>query len=438
MAEIIPFRGIRYNSKIINDLNQVITPPYDVIKEKAQKTYYEKNPYNIIRLEYGLTFTEDDEENNVYSRAKSEFTHWLKQEILISDEQPSFYLYEIDYTVHEKRVTRQGVFACIKVEDFQKKVVLPHEQTMSKPKEDRLNLLRACKANFSPIFGLFPDKEFQLEDIFNNLKEKPEISFQDEEGNHHRLWVIKENSTIELIKKILKDKQIFIADGHHRYETALAYAEEMKSSGNQGYNYILMGLVNLYNPGLMVLPTHRLIKDLADFKLEEFLNILSADFNVSRLSIDYKNKKEAAEKLLSAMEDAGKESHAFGLYGGEKSFYLLTLKDKKAMEKMNLNCSKHWKALDVSVLQVLIFEKYLNIHDDMRERESHLSYERDEISALEAVDSGSYQLAFFMNPTKVDELTNVAGGGERMPQKSTFFYPKLGTGLVLNKLPVNS
>lgn len=438
MAEIIPFKGIRYNFKIIKDLNQVITPPYDVIKEKAQKTFYEKNPYNIIRLEYGLKFTEDDEENNVYSRAKKEFNHWLEQEILISEEQPSLYLYEIDYTVHEKRVTRQGVFACVKVEDFHKKVVLPHEQTLSKPKEDRLNLLRACEANFSPIFGLYPDKEFRLENIFDNLKEKPEISFQDEEGNHHRLWVIKDSSTIGLIEEILKDKQIFIADGHHRYETALAYTEEMKTQKKLGYNYILMGLVNLYNPGLMVLPTHRLVKNLEGFNLKEFLEILSSDFNVSLLPIHQKNKKEATEELLSALEEAGKENHAYGLYGGgDNSFYLLTLKDKKAMEKMDLNCSGHWKTLDVSVLQVIIFEKHLHIQDAMRERESHLTYERDEISAIESVDNGSHQLAFFMNPTKVDELTAVAGGGERMPQKSTFFYPKLGTGLVINKLPID-
>ncbi|MDO9573586.1 MAG: DUF1015 domain-containing protein [Candidatus Contubernalis sp.] len=437
MAEVVPFKGIRYNSLIIKDLNQVITPPYDVIKEKAQQIFYEKNPFNIIRLEYGLTFADDDEKNNVYSRAKTDFTHWLEQGVIIRDEQPSFYLYETDFTLHEKRVTRRGFFSCVKVEDFQKKVVLPHEQTMSKPKEDRLNLLRACEANFSPIFGLYPDKTHGLENIFDNLEEDPQINFQDDDGNQHRLWVIQDSCTIELIKEILKDKQIFIADGHHRYETALTYSKEMELAGKQGYDYVLMGLVNLYNPGLMVLPTHRLVKNIEGFNLEEFLYKSSADFHISEMLIPSENKKEAMVNFLATLEKSGIDNHAFGLYGGEGILYLLTLKDEEAMEKMNINYSRDWKGLDVSVLQIMIFEKHLHIQDAMRERESHLTYERDEISAIESVDNGSHQLAFFMNPTKVDELTAVAGGGERMPQKSTFFYPKLGTGLVINKLPID-
>ena len=436
MAEIVPFKGIRYNSSMIKDLNQVITPPYDVIKENAQKTYYEKNPYNIIRLEYGLKYADDDEKNNVYSRAKSELYNWLEQEILIQDEQPSFYLYEADFTVQEQRVTRRGFFSCVKVEDFQKKVVLPHEQTMSKPKEDRLNLLRACEANFSPIFGLYPDKNHGLENIFDNLKEGPKINFKDDDGNEHRLWIINDGRTIEMIQEILKDKQIFIADGHHRYETALTYSKEMEQAGKHDYDYVLMGLVNLYNPGLMVLPTHRLVKNLEGFNFEEFLYKLSSDFNISGMLLPPENKKEAMDKFLSTLEQSGIDNHSFGLYGGEGSLYLLTLKDEKAMEKINLNYSQDWKGLDVSVLQILIFEKHLHILNDQRERETHLSYERDELTALELVDNGSHQLAFLLNPTKVDELTTVAGGGERMPQKSTFFYPKLGTGLIINKLPL--
>ncbi len=436
MAEIVPFKGVRYNQSMIKDLSLVITPPYDVIKEAAQKIYYEKNPYNVIRLEYGLTFAEDDEKTNVYSRAKSEFDSWLEQEVLIQDEQPSFYLYETDFTVLDKRITRRGFFACVKVEDFEKKVVLPHEQTMSKPKEDRLNLLRACEANFSPIFGLYPDKEYELEKIFDSLKDDPPVNFQDDEENQHRLWVVQDRSIIEAIINILKDKQIFIADGHHRYETALAFSKEMEQDGKKGYDYVLMGLVNLYNPGLLVFPTHRLVKNINDFNFEEFLHSLSHDFHISRIPLPPKNKKEALDRFLSTLHEFGKNNHAFGLYGGKGAVYLLTLKNREAMEKLPLQYSQDWKSLDVSVLQVLIFENHLHILNDQRERETHLAYERDELTALEMVDSGSHQLAFFLNPTKVDELTEVAGGGERMPQKSTFFYPKLGTGLVMNKLPV--
>jgi len=436
MAEIIPFRGVRYNLNLINDLSQVITPPYDVIDEKKQKYYYEKSPYNIIRLEYGQIFPQDDENNNVYTRAAWELKKWMEQEILHQEEQPALYLYEMGFQLGGEKYTRRGFFACVKVEDFHKKVILPHEETLSKPKEDRLKLLRACKANFSPIFGLFSDKEFVVEGAFKKLQEKTIIDFQDEEGINHRLWAIKKGPEVNSIVSLLKDKQIFIADGHHRYETALEFSKEM--GGKEDYSYVLMGLVNLYNPGLVVLPTHRLVKNLSNFDLKSFLNKISTYFYLEEFSFQENDKFNVFEKLQEKLHKIGeKRNHAFGVYGGSNSFYLLTLKDKKVMDHFDLDYSPDWKDLDVSVLQVIIMENILEIKSTQRKEESNLTYKRDEKESIEEVDRGSHQLAFFLNPTRVEEIITVAGGGERMPQKSTFFYPKLITGLVINLLPVN-
>ncbi len=436
MAEIKPFPGIKYNPNHVKDLNEVIAPPYDVIDEKTQKMLYEKNPCNIIRLEYGLVFPEDDGENNVYTRAAAEFNRWLEKGIMQQDEKPALYLYELEFTVDNQRFVRRGFFACVKVEDFKEKTVLPHEETLSKPKEDRLKLLHACKANFSPIFGLYPDKHHILEKIFDTVDWQEDLEFLDGEKNRHRVWTVSDPSIISTLESLLRGKQIFIADGHHRYETALEFSREMAALDKKGYDYIMMGLVNIYNPGLMVLPTHRLVKNLKDFNLNILLEKISRDFIIDELPFDENNREKALQDMLQALEKKGLNNHAFGLYGGSDCFYLLTLKDVNAMNSANLNRSSEWKSLDVSVLQVMIMEKLLHIEGAQRKQETNLTYTRDEKFALEAVDTGSHQLAFFMNPTRVEEVTTVAGGGERMPQKSTFFYPKLVTGLVINRLPL--
>lgn len=436
MAKIIPFPGIRFNLNVIKNLNEVIAPPYDVITEQNQKMFYEKNPYNIIRFEYGITLPGDNEENNVYTRAASDFNRWLDKNILIQEKQPSLYLYELRFYLGDKEYSRKGFFACVKLEDFKEKIILPHEQTLSKPKEDRLKLLRACKTNFSPIFGLYADKNFIVEKIFEELESRPVLNFKDEEGSTHKVWAVSNPSLIEKTTNVLKDSQIFIADGHHRYETALEYSKEMKEKGLSGYNYVLMGLVNLHNSGLVVLPTHRLVKNLKNFNLSVFLEILAQDFNLIKYPFNQNTKNEVFHKLLEQLKNVGLNDNAFGLYGGNNCFYLITLKNRDAMNKIDLPHSRNWRGLDVSVLQVLIMEKHLAIGGIQRKNETHLTYTRDEEYALESVENGSHQLAFFLNATKIEEVTKIAGGGEKMPQKSTYFYPKLITGLVLNRLPV--
>ena len=436
MAEIKPFPGIKYNINLIKEINMVIAPPYDVIDQYTQKKLYKKSPYNIIRLEYGLTNPEDGEANSVYTRAADEFNTWLEEGILLKDEQPALYLYELEFNVDDTKVIRRGFFACVKVEDFKEKTILPHEETLSKPKEDRLKLLRVCKANFSPIFGLYPDKQCILEKIFDTLDHEADMDFLDEEENRHRIWTISDRSIINTLESLLKGKQIFIADGHHRYETALEFSKEMATLNKKGYDYVMMGLVNIYNPGLLVLPTHRLVKNLKEFNLKIFLEKIAQDFTINEFPFDKNSREKAFHNMYEVLEKKSLSNNAFGLYGGNNCFYLLTLKDINTMNRSNLNRSSEWKSLDVSVLQVMIMEKLLHIEEAQREKETHLTYARDEKFALEAVDTGSHQLAFFMNPTKVEEITTVAGGGERMPQKSTFFYPKLVTGLVINQLPL--
>ncbi|WP_066637201.1 DUF1015 domain-containing protein [Desulfolucanica intricata] len=459
MANIIPIRGLRYNPAKESDMAVLVTPPYDVIDAAAQDNYYRKNPHNVIRLEYGKIYTTDNETDNRYNRAAAAFTAWQEEEILLPEDNPALYLYEQEFTIAGEKKVRTGFICGVQIEPYSKGVVLPHEETLPKHKADRLALMHACRANFSPIFGLYADPERAVDNLLKTTKaHRPQVDFVDESGQTHRLWVITDTQIIQKVQEIMQKQRIFIADGHHRYETALNYRNERRNEDNAispgtpddklqepinekypaaPYNYVMMTLVNLYDPGLVVLPTHRLVKNVPNFKTEEFLTKLQAEFNFEefKLSTGKDNFKEFLNLLAIRGEmEQPKHKHAFGLYTG-KGLYIITLKESTDFTKyMPEDKSPDWCGLDVSVLHSLIMERYLGIGGEQRANEGNLTYTREEAGALELVDSGEYQLAFFMNPTRVEEVTAVAANGEKMPQKSTFFYPKLITGLVINKL----
>ncbi|MEW5898591.1 MAG: DUF1015 domain-containing protein [Bacillota bacterium] len=448
MAIIAPIKGLRYNREKIRELADVITPPYDVINDKAQDDYYARHPYNIIRLEYGKTFPQDSEENNRYTRAAANFARWQECGVLVPEELPAVYYYEQEFIINGEKKVRSGFICGVKLEPYEKGVVLPHEETMPKHKADRLALMKACRANFSPIFALYIDRENAATGVLRQAIKKtvPDINCTDENGETHHLWAVTDATAINQIQKIMADRQIFIADGHHRYETALNYKNEQEACKNRApagtyaepaYHYVMMTLVNLYDPGLVILPAHRLVKNITGLDKSRLLAGLAENFTIEKfpLAPDYSNFKDFLRSLSDQAPAAPARRHVFGLYTGRGELYRLTRCNNPPLAKlMPQDKSPAWQNLDVSVLQTLILEKHLGIDCARRAAADQISYTREEEGALREVDSGRFQLAFFLNPTQVEEVIAVASCGERMPQKSTYFYPKLVTGLVINKL----
>ncbi|MDD4767392.1 MAG: DUF1015 domain-containing protein [Desulfotomaculaceae bacterium] len=476
MAVIIPIKGLRYNPRKVENMADVVTPPYDVIDITAQEHYYRRSPYNIIRLECGKLLSGDNEKDNRYTRASDDYQDWLREDVLIREEKPAIYLYEQEFTAGGENKIRSGIICGFKLETYEKGIILPHEETIPKHKADRLELMRACRSNFSPVFSLYTDRENRVVTALKNAVKgtPPEINFTDDSGESHSMWVVTDPDAIGEAQRIMADKRIFIADGHHRYETALNYKRERETSAGDGeettvsaasscsstpggavssltefepaYNYVMMTLVNIYDPGLVVLPTHRLIRNVESLDINCLIDQIKENFAVDEY--DLKPDKGNFQQLLDLMEKRGLgeqssdetqngegRRHVSGLYAGNNKFYLLTLReDLDLSQMMPAEKSPAWQKLDVSILHTLIIEKFLGICGELRARADHITYTREEEGALEAVDRGEYQLAFFLNPTLVEEVTAIAGQGEKMPQKSTFFYPKLITGLVINQL----
>ena len=319
---------------------------------------------------------------------------------------------------------RRGYVAACELAEFDEGVVLPHERTLSKPKADRLNLMRTCRANFEQIFLLYPDEKGEVDALFAPFTaEDPDIHAKDDYGVIHRVWTVEDPKVTARVRALMKDKALVIADGHHRYETSLTLRNEMRAkhpdfTGSEAFNFRMMTLVNLFDEGLVVLPTHRLIFDLENFKTEEFLSKAKQYFHVIKVPRD-----ELAHELGQK-----KDGHAFGLYDGRET-YLLSLRREESVARFTPDRSDEYRRLDVTILHSMIVESLLGI---AKERiEDHVRYEREPDRAFERVSSGEFQLAFLMNPTRPDQVKAVAELGERMPQKSTDFYPKLVSGLVL-------
>lgn len=446
MAIVAPFKGLRFNEDKAGHLAQLITPPYDIISEEQQDIYYKKNPYNIIRLEYGKTFEDDDSTNNRYVRAAKYLNSWRNEGILVRDKQPSIYLCQHEFEINSTKMIRWGFTCNVKLEPYERGVILPHEETLPRHKADRLELMRACQANFSPIFGLYTDKELQIDKLLQSEASgnAPDIEIMDEEGHTHRMWLIKNKEVISQLQKKMFDQRILIADGHHRYETALTYKNELRarekiSSGEEKpYDYVMMNLVNLYDPGLLILPTHRLVKYNGNFS--EILVRMQKEFYIEKLELEqyYTNPQEIQNTLWSKAEldsqmDQQEHKHLYAIYSGQK-LYLLTLKNKNLLNSLPQGRSVFWNQLDVAVLQSMILEKYLDIGFEEVASGDYLKYTRDNAEVFKEVDNGNYQIGIFINPTLIEEVILVASQGEKMPQKSTYFYPKLITGLVINDL----
>lgn len=438
MAKIYPFRGLRFNVGKVGDLSRVVTPPYDVIDAEEQDRYYDRHPNNVIRLELGKTFPEDSETSNRYTRAASYLRQWIQDGILTRESEPAFYLHEHCYSVGDRLLTRTGFFAAVEVVDYNSGQVLPHEDTMAKPIEDRISLLRACRTNLSPIFALFSDQDRQIDEALLEARGggPPVVEFSDENDHVHRLWPITDQKAVESVQLAMVARPVLIADGHHRYETALRFRQEM--GGNEGSDQVLMALVNLYDPGLIILPTHRLLRRIEGFDPSTLADRLEIDFDVREMTAQElaslaDPRGSAVEGLNRLLAERGREGTSFGMYAGNNRYYVLSLKPGVVVEPPR-GKSEAWARLDVPVLHTLILERMLGITPEKVRTQENLSYSRDAEYCVRSVDSGEFQAAFFLNPTKIAEVLAVARRRETMPQKSTYFYPKLLTGLVLRQL----
>jgi uncharacterized protein (DUF1015 family) len=437
MAVIEPFRGIRYNPEKVGDLNRVMAPPYDIIPPQLQQELYERHPNNVIRLEYGLTTPEDTDDDNRYTRAAADLKNWLDERILIREDQPVIYSYFLDYRTRDgEQKTLKGFLSRVLLEELDSGVVLPHENTLAGPKADRFRLMESCHANFSPIFSLYSNPQMEAVQVLEEAARRvPLVDVSDADGVRHRIWAVSDPPQIGKIKEVLADLPLFIADGHHRYETALNYRNAMreitgKKDGRQAFDYIMMYFSNMEEPGLTIYPTHRLVDHLLDFELHHYLERASSYFEIRTFS--YLQKKAFLEEL----KNLGGERHAFGLYTTESDdLFLLILKNMDGVRSLlGHGLSPVLQELDVTLLHRILLDRLLGIGEKELKAQSHVRYVKEAEDALHAVNDGDAQLAFLLNGTRVDQLREVSLRGEKMPQKSTYFYPKLLTGLVLNSL----
>ena len=441
MADVRPLPGIRYAAG--SDLAELVTPPYDVISAEAQSRYYARHPHNIIRLELGREEPGDDDLNNKYTRAAQTFAEWRLRGVMRQDE-PALYLYEQRFSVAGATYRRVTLVARVRLEPWEAGVILPHERTLSKPKADRLLLMRACAATLSPIMALYDDPAGELATHFETiLASPPEASFTDESDEGHRLWAMRDEQFLMSIAEFFKARQIYIADGHHRYETALTYRDEVAAQRKEPLapgdpvNFTLMALAAIEDPNLVVLPTHRLLRGLDSARLGALERSLADDFDVERL-----DPSASASQLLVALDRAELE--------GERCSFALALPDRRLLLRLrpegraamsdltgeNANRSDAWRSLDLAILHERVLHHALGVTDDAVRAGEYVTYTRDAEEALAAVESGrdGAMLAALVAPTPPSAIREVARAGDRMPQKSTYFYPKLITGMVINPL----
>ena len=420
MATVKEFGALRFTEKA-GKKSEVCCPPYDIISPEQKKAYLNTNENNIIRLEL-------PEQNEAgYNLAGQTLKNWVDSGILKQDTEDCLYIYEEKFAVKGVNYSFKGIVARVKLHPFSDGVVLPHEETLSKAKTDRLNLMTATGCNFSQIYSLYSDAEGVSAGLIEELsKGEPEDTFTDGDGVTHSLWVVKKSEKTERLCRFFDDKKLYIADGHHRYETALNYQKQLKEQGVscEAADYIMMFLIDMENKGLVVFPTHRIVRDLPALDEEKLLKDCEDNFTVSLCE-----KGEIETRLAAAYEKGEK---AFGFVGKTKTA-ILTLKNMAAMDEALKTASPALKGLDVSVLHTLILENVLGSDKENMAKQINLTYTRDFAEAYAAAQ-GWANCAFILNPTRVEEIAAVSAAGEKMPQKSTYFYPKLITGLVMNKM----
>ena len=426
MVEVVPFNGQRYNGEKSGPLSDLIAPPYDVIRPNLQEELYARNPHNVVRLILGKQHEDDTDANNRYTRSARDFADWQSKGILKEDAEPSFYVYSQEYTFNGQTNNRIGFFARVRLEDFDKGNICPHEFTLAKAKKDRAQLIRACRANFSPVFSLFSDPGGTIDGKLAKIIEQPPLTEIDEDSVIHRMWKVDDTETVQFLSGSFKDKKVYIADGHHRYETSLAYHKEHGAEVPDSA-HVMMFLTNLDAQSLAIYPTHRQLKCPAPFNRQTFIKQLEPYFNVESLP-----KGQTADQLTALLEKVGKDGVAFCAYLGQGDALLLKLKDIEKVVPFMEDDSTDLKVLDVYQLHTLVLRELLRIDTRKPEHQQYITYNVRTAESMANVDAGTFDLVFFMNATRMDQVRELAERGIRLPQKATYFYPKLPSGLVIN------
>ena len=436
MAEVHPFRGVRYNQRLVKDIAAFICPPYDIITPQMEQELYLKNEYNFVRVEFGWELPQDTVKDNRYTRSAAILEQWLKQGVLKAEKAPAIYLHDHYFTYSGKEYKRRGMFLRVRLEEWDKRVVRPHEGTLVKPKTDRLSLLWSLQANTSPILALFEDQGQQVSTVLTaQERNEPIISSSSAGGERHQIWAITEREAIDQIQQSLARQPLYIADGHHRYESALTYRRQrhtlsLSVSGDEAFNFVMMTLVDFSDPGLLILPPHRLIRGILKSTLDEMMARLKSFFEIEKLPLSRPDIWQQVDDLLSG----GANQVSLVLFGlAPERLFVLKLRDfAAASQMMPYFHSELYKRLEASIVDHIILEKVLEVGGEREEVMLGYSYNRED--AINRVLDGEYQLAFLLRPVKVEAIKAIADAGDRMPRKSTYFYPKAPAGLVFSRL----
>ncbi len=420
MTCIKPFRGIHYNTEKIPDLARVVCPPYDVISPEEQEYYHNLHPYNFIYIELGKEKETDTAADNKYTRTQKLFGEWIQKGILKEDIAPCLYYYKQEYRLRGQKYSRLGFMALMQLSDENDSKIFPHEKTHAKAKEDRLHLWSSVRANLSPIFVCFSDKSKKVQNIFRQKVSlnQPFIDVVDRDDVRHILWRLEEPALIQEIDHSLANQHLFIADGHHRYEVAQEYrrlqlSRKPKSNGEEPFNYIMTYFTNMDSLDLMILPLHRVVK-----KFSGHMDFLEESFRIDRV--------KTKEDLLIILAKAGQNEHAFGLYT-KNQIRLLRLKNRLLVDRLIPEGSREFRHLDATILKYFVFDR-------LGVRSEDISYTKDIQEASHLVDEGLALVSFIMNPVRIQQLKAIALNGERMPPKTTYFYPKVLSGLTVYRM----
>lgn len=413
MAFIKPFKALRYNNNLFSQIENLVCPAYDIIKDDEVEFYIQKHKNNIINLEKPIG-------ENRYENAAKSLNSWLNSGTLIQDDNDSIYIYNEQFEINGIKKSISGIICLVRLENFRNKVVFPHEKTHSNAKVDRFELMKATGCNFSPIFSLFNDETRKITNIIGEFHlQKPLTRFTDDSNVSHSLWRINDTNLISSICEYFKNKKLYIADGHHRYETALNYKNYLQNHTSSNYSqnnsgYVMMYLVDINTPDLTILPTHRIIKNISNFSPNDIISKCKKSFIVKKFSI-----KDIESNINFAYSN---NTHAIGLFFGGNNYFQL--------ENNNLSS----EVLDVDILQDFILSPIFNLDANNPSIQNKIDYTTKLNCAISAVNSGNCQCAFLLNPTSIEQIMNKAMNFEKMPQKSTYFYPKPITGLVINKI----
>jgi uncharacterized protein (DUF1015 family) len=436
VAEIRPFSGLRYNQSLIKDLSTVICPPYDVISPSLHEDLHSRNDYNFIRLEDAKQSSDDTPTNNKYTRTAATLAQWLKQNILIPERSPAIYLHDHYFRLQGKDHMRRNIITRVRLEEWDKMIIRPHEGILSAPKEDRQNLLWALKVNTSPVLMMYQDPERKIASVLSKeTRKKPVINTTIPEGDKHKVWAITDPEIINQIAGALANQPFYIADGHHRYTSALTYRRDKmtmapNTSPDDAINFVMSTLVDFTDPGLIILAPHRLIRGLTKTALSGLKTKLGVFFDITEMPA---NTRDAWQKL--DVEMSKPDGIRLGFFGPDTNkFYALKLLDTAVLSEMMPSFhSELYRKLDVSVLDHIVLENILGLGIDGR-GEARVSFISDREEAVKQVSQGEYQLVFFLKPVKPELIKTVSDANEKMPRKSTYFYPKAPAGLVVNRL----